>query len=268
MWRQALHCSKCHFQDNRTLKNRDRTSSCFQRMCQLVSDDHQQHGPHNGGDAETLPSLPDLYWIVLQVRSQMQQVLLDRTAHEPIHSVRRGLADVIAATARQSVPAGQWPDLLTFLHQCSQADSAEHKEVALLLFGRLFETVGGWAQRAGSVCHQLSVSIQQPPLHQAAHEQLQLHCLAPNGDTCSGACSGAGSSVVQRHCCHKHSTGSGSFTSIANQDASMPATVAETPCCWCCRRAPRPAYPQHPVSNRCRHCSPQPARADSSTDSH
>lgn len=81
-----------------------------------------------------------------QVRVQMQQVLLDRTAHEPIHSVRRGLADVVAATAQHSVPAGQWPNLLDFLHQCSQADSAEHKEVALLLFGRLFETVGGWGQ--------------------------------------------------------------------------------------------------------------------------
>jgi hypothetical protein len=102
-----------------------------------------------------------VYWSALQVRLQMQQVLLDRTAHEPIHSVRRGLADVIAATARQSVPAGQWPDLLTFLHQCSQADSAEHNEVALLLFGRLFETVGRCAQSGGSRLVPAQPSIQQ-----------------------------------------------------------------------------------------------------------
>lgn len=77
------------------------------------------------------------------MRTQLQQVLLVRTAHETAHAVRRALANCIAAAAEQSVPSGQWPSLLGFLHQCSQADSAEHKEVALLLFAALFETVGG-----------------------------------------------------------------------------------------------------------------------------
>jgi hypothetical protein len=73
----------------------------------------------------------------------MQQVFLDRTAHETSHSVRRALADVVAAAAQHSIAAGQWPGLLEFLQQCSQADSAEHREVALLLFAALCETVGG-----------------------------------------------------------------------------------------------------------------------------
>jgi hypothetical protein len=72
----------------------------------------------------------------------MQQVLLDRTAHESAHAVRRALANCIAAAAKHSVPSGQWPGLLEFLHHCSQAGSAEHKEVALLLYAALFETVG------------------------------------------------------------------------------------------------------------------------------
>jgi len=72
----------------------------------------------------------------------MQQVLLDRIAHEAAHPVRRALADVVASTARHSVPSGQWPGLLEFLHTCSRADSAEHREVALLLFAALYEAVG------------------------------------------------------------------------------------------------------------------------------
>lgn len=77
----------------------------------------------------------------------MQDVLLSRIAYEASHPVRRALADVVAATAQHSVPEGQWPTLLDFLHQCCQADSAEHKEVALLLFAALFETVGTWCRQ-------------------------------------------------------------------------------------------------------------------------
>jgi hypothetical protein len=80
----------------------------------------------------------------LQVKSGAQQVLLERIAHEPVHSVRRALADVVAATARVTVPEGQWPGLMDFLHQCSRADSADHREVGLLLFAALFETIGKW----------------------------------------------------------------------------------------------------------------------------
>jgi hypothetical protein len=78
----------------------------------------------------------------LQVKSGAQQVLLERIVHELVHSVRRALADVVAATARVTVPEGQWPGLMDFLHQCSRADSAEHREVGLLLFAALFETIG------------------------------------------------------------------------------------------------------------------------------
>ncbi|WIA30405.1 hypothetical protein OEZ86_000490 [Tetradesmus obliquus] len=84
------------------------------------------------------------HWAKLpaEVKSGAQQVLLERIAHEPVHSVRRALADVVAATARLTVPEGQWPGLMDFLHQCSRADSADHREVGLLLFAALFETIG------------------------------------------------------------------------------------------------------------------------------
>lgn len=77
-----------------------------------------------------------------QVKSGAQQVLLERIANEQEHSVRRAMADVVASVAHLTVPQGQWPGLLEFLHQCSRADSAEHREVGLLLFAALFETIG------------------------------------------------------------------------------------------------------------------------------
>uniref|UniRef100_A0A383W429 Importin N-terminal domain-containing protein n=1 Tax=Tetradesmus obliquus TaxID=3088 RepID=A0A383W429_TETOB len=88
------------------------------------------------------------HWAKLpaEVKSGAQQVLLERIAHEPVHSVRRALADVVAATARLTVPEGQWPGLMDFLHQCSRADSADHREVGLLLFAALFETIGDHLQ--------------------------------------------------------------------------------------------------------------------------
>lgn len=95
----------------------------------------------------------------LQVRGHTQQVLLERIAHEPLHSVRRALADAVATAASQSVPQGQWPALLGFLHQCSSADSAEHREVALLLFAALFETVG---ECRSAVCWRSGVSAAAP----------------------------------------------------------------------------------------------------------
>jgi hypothetical protein len=45
---------------------------------------------------------------------------------------------------------------MDFLHQCSRADSAEHREVGLLLFAALFETIGEWQLRfLHSFCSQL-----------------------------------------------------------------------------------------------------------------
>jgi hypothetical protein len=83
------------------------------------------------------------------VRTRVQQVLLEGLGREPVHSVRRALADCVAATAQQAMPAGQWPSLLGFLHQCSKADVPELREVALLLFAALYEAGGA---QASCVC--------------------------------------------------------------------------------------------------------------------
>jgi hypothetical protein len=39
------------------------------------------------------------------------------------------VADLVGAIAKTAVAAGQWPTLLTFLHQCTQSPQADHREV-------------------------------------------------------------------------------------------------------------------------------------------
>ncbi len=56
--------------------------------------------------------------------------------------VRRSVADVASVVARQSVPAGEWPELLDYLQQCGHSSNEGHREVALTLFTSLAESIG------------------------------------------------------------------------------------------------------------------------------
>lgn len=44
--------------------------------------------------------------------------------------VRRASANVVSIIAKYAVPAGEWPDLLPFLFQCSQSAQEDHREVS------------------------------------------------------------------------------------------------------------------------------------------
>lgn len=43
--------------------------------------------------------------------------------------MRRASANVVSVVAKYAVPAGEWPDLLGFLFQCSQSAQEDHREV-------------------------------------------------------------------------------------------------------------------------------------------
>lgn len=45
--------------------------------------------------------------------------------------VRRAGANVVSIIAKYAVPAGEWPDLLPFLFQCSQSPQEDHREVIM-----------------------------------------------------------------------------------------------------------------------------------------
>jgi len=85
----------------------------------------------------------------------VQAALLQQLGSEPVHAVRRAAADVGAAVAKLTLPGGAWPELMDFLAQCSQSSQAEHREVALLLFASLTETVGA--------CRGVRVRVRRSP---------------------------------------------------------------------------------------------------------
>ncbi|XP_050375567.1 uncharacterized protein LOC126793165 [Argentina anserina] len=84
------------------------------------------------------------HWAKLspQLKSLVKQSLIESITMEHSPPVRRASANVVSVVAKYAVPAGEWPDLLPFLFQCSQSAQEEHREVALVLFSSLTETIG------------------------------------------------------------------------------------------------------------------------------
>ncbi|GKV42960.1 hypothetical protein SLEP1_g50308 [Rubroshorea leprosula] len=84
------------------------------------------------------------HWTKLSphIKQLVKQSLLESITMEHSPPVRRASANVVSIIAKYAVPAGEWPDLLPFLFQCSQSAQEEHREVALILFSSLTETIG------------------------------------------------------------------------------------------------------------------------------
>ncbi|XP_071931220.1 uncharacterized protein [Coffea arabica] len=84
------------------------------------------------------------HWAKLspQLRQLVKQSLIESITVEHSPLVRKASANVVSIVAKYAVPAGEWPDLLPFLFQCSQSAQEDHREVALILFSSLTETIG------------------------------------------------------------------------------------------------------------------------------
>ncbi|XP_048317794.2 uncharacterized protein LOC107427857 [Ziziphus jujuba] len=84
------------------------------------------------------------HWAKLspQLKHMVKQSLIESITMEHSPPVRRASANVVSVIAKYAVPAGEWPDLLPFLFQCSQSAQEDHREVALILFSSLTETIG------------------------------------------------------------------------------------------------------------------------------
>ncbi len=136
----------------------------------------------------------------------MRALLLERVAQEPLHYVRRAIADVVGSVARLAVPQNKWPgarggrgllackaasvlvapaarppsaphplpplppqpptphqrntELLQFLQTCSASSVAEHREVAMLLFASLMETLGDFmAPHVGGILAAVTAAL-------------------------------------------------------------------------------------------------------------
>uniref|UniRef100_A0A0D3FGH4 Importin N-terminal domain-containing protein n=1 Tax=Oryza barthii TaxID=65489 RepID=A0A0D3FGH4_9ORYZ len=75
-------------------------------------------------------------------KASLKQALIDSITIDHSHLVRRASANVVSIIAKYAVPAGEWPELLPFIFQCSQSPQEDHREVALILFSSLTETIG------------------------------------------------------------------------------------------------------------------------------
>lgn len=84
------------------------------------------------------------HWAKLspQLRQLVKESLIQSITIEPSPPVRRASANVVSIIAKYAVPSGEWSDLLPFLFQCSQSPQEDHREVALILFSSLTETIG------------------------------------------------------------------------------------------------------------------------------
>ncbi|KAI9071084.1 hypothetical protein K1719_046949 [Acacia pycnantha] len=84
------------------------------------------------------------HWAKLspQLKQLVKQSLIESITMEHSAPVRKASANVVSIVAKYAVPAGEWPDLLPFLFQCSQSAQEDHREVALILFSSLTETIG------------------------------------------------------------------------------------------------------------------------------
>ncbi|KAJ0038431.1 hypothetical protein Pint_22615 [Pistacia integerrima] len=84
------------------------------------------------------------HWAKLspQLKHLVKQSLIESITIEHSPPVRRASANVVSIIAKYAVPVGEWPELLPFLFQCSQSAQEDHREVALILFSSLTETIG------------------------------------------------------------------------------------------------------------------------------
>ncbi|KMZ76407.1 Importin-4 [Zostera marina] len=88
------------------------------------------------------------HWAKLlpQLRSSIKSALIDSITSEHSSTVRRASANVVSIVAKCTVPSGEWPELLPFLFESSQSSQEDHREVALILFSFLTETIGSTFQ--------------------------------------------------------------------------------------------------------------------------
>ncbi|KAH7679489.1 Importin-beta N-terminal domain-containing protein [Dioscorea alata] len=88
------------------------------------------------------------HWAKLptHVKNSVKAALIESITIEHSPPVRRASANVVSIIAKYAVPAGEWPDLLPFLFQCGQSSQEDHREVALILFSSLTETIGSMFQ--------------------------------------------------------------------------------------------------------------------------
>jgi len=114
---------------------------------------HSQHVSARQLAAILLRKRIDAFWKRQnqQVKNDFKNLLLTRLLLEPVRCVQLAIAGVVAAVAKHTVPNGEWNQLLEFLLKCFQDQQVKYRELAMLLFRVLSESVGASLQDHFSV---------------------------------------------------------------------------------------------------------------------
>lgn len=74
-----------------------------------------------------------------QIQEIIKTNVLQHVATDPTPVLRNCAADIIGAIAKITVPKGQWPDLMSFLKQCTESENAQFRNVGIKLLGDIAE---------------------------------------------------------------------------------------------------------------------------------
>jgi importin-4 len=74
-------------------------------------------------------------------RDAVKQSLLEGVVREPMHLVKRAIADVLGKVAKATFATGSWSELPEFLAQCTQSPEESHRDVAYVVFASLTESI-------------------------------------------------------------------------------------------------------------------------------
>lgn len=107
----------------------------------------------------------DRYWIKLPAAAQAQirQQLWQFLVREDQRSTRAQIGRVIAVIARGDLPAHRWDNLLRDLQQLSQSPQPAHREISMMLFRALAESLGPLLKPFFQVLQQIFCQALQDP---------------------------------------------------------------------------------------------------------
>lgn len=91
-------------------------------------------------------------------QANLKGILLNRMGTEPVRLVRLAIAHVLCVLARVELRTG-WPELLQAINAAGQSESAEHRELAVMLVHSLAHTVTDEGMGDGGVNLQLAGDV-------------------------------------------------------------------------------------------------------------
>jgi len=97
------------------------------------------------------------------LKSQLEQRLLEIITVEPQKIISHAIARCISAMAEFEIPNNRWTNLIDFLFECCKSPNSNHREVGVFVLYSLFEViVDNLTERLPQIFELLSVTINDP----------------------------------------------------------------------------------------------------------